>query len=222
MAMKRVWLILAALLGLAVQAVPASAAVELFTLSCTTVACTGAGAGNWGTVTLTESGSGSSAKVTVSVALASGFEFGDNGVGLNTFIWNGLLETDNLTITAPVSNASAFAVQGGGANGSYAAASPFDLSGNFDYAVNRSNNGGDPTTLSFDVSKSGGITIANFKTGNDGGGYIFGARLQPTGSSGNQDIFVVTQLPEPATWLLFFAALTGLTLLYRRRKLARA
>ena len=73
--MKRVWFILAAFLGLAVSALPASAAIQ-YSLSCSTAACTAAGGSiNYGTVTLTPSGSGSSAKVTVSVSLAAGYRF---------------------------------------------------------------------------------------------------------------------------------------------------
>jgi hypothetical protein len=226
--MKRFGLILVAMLGLAVSAAPASAHLQ-FTLNCTSVACTGVNSGNWGTVTLNQTVVSGVTHVAVSVSLASGFEFGDNGQ--NVFLWNGTGDSDNLTIASLAGNASSFAAQGSpvGANGTYTPPSPFNATGAFDYAINRTNNSGDPTTLSFDVTKSGNLSImiSNFLTGNDGGGYFFGARLQATGNNTNQDFFVVAtgpgvQIPEPATWLLFFAALAGLTVLYRRRKLARA
>ena len=222
--MKRIWLVLAAMLGLAVQALPASAHLQ-FTLNCKSVACTGADSGNWGTVTLNQTVVSGVTHVLVTVSLASGLEFGASGT--RALLWNGTGDTDNLTIASLTSNASAFAAQGcptAGANCAWTPPSPFNATGAFDYAINRTNNGGDPTTLSFDVTKSGGssIFISNFLTGNDGGGYFFGVTVQGTTNG-----FVVArgpgvQIPEPATWAMFFATLAGLTLFYRRRKLGRA
>jgi hypothetical protein len=215
--MKRLGLILAALMGLAVQVVPASAAVQ-YTLDCTTVACTGGGFGNYGTVTLTQSGAVGAETIHVTVALVSGYQFGTKDT--NSLLWNGTGNTDTLTVTGMTSDASAFAIQGSGANGTYIPASPFNATGAFDYAINRTNNGGTPTTLSFDVTKSGGLTLLNFATGNDGGAFFFGSVIRATASGDN--FFVASNVPEPQTWLMFFAGLAVLPVLQFRRKRIKA
>ena len=67
--------------------------------------------------------------------------------------------------------------------------------------------------------------MADFATGNDGGVFYFAAQIRTTASS---TLFWVASnqagvsIPEPATWMLVFAAMAGLTVFYRRRKLARA
>jgi MYXO-CTERM domain-containing protein len=211
--MKRVWLILVAFLGLALQAAPASAAIQ-YTLNCTTVACTGAGSGNYGTVTLTDIGSGS---IHVDVSLESGYRFGANNT--DALLWNGLtndiLSVSNLT--------SGFGPTGSNANGSYAA-SPFTTaSTTFDYRLQRSNSSGAPTALSFDVTKTGGLTLANFATGNDGGVYYFASQIR---TIDNTTLFYVAsnqagvQVPEPGTLTLSIAGLAGLAglVLLRRRR----
>jgi hypothetical protein len=218
-AMKRFWLILAAMVGLAASAMPASAAV-VYTLNCTTVACTGGGFGNYGTVTLTQSGAVGAEKVNVSVSLASGYTFSGSNNTL-TLLYNGATNS-TLSMSAFTSG---FGATASGANGSRIASpfsfdiSGFCISGCFDYGTQRSNSTGTPSAFSFDVTKTGGLTLANF-TDNDGGGFFFAARIK-TSSSG---LFwaAAKGIPEPATWALFFAAMAGLTVLYRRRKLAIA
>src|SRR5689334_12997915 len=94
-AMKRIGLILAAILGLAVQAVPASAAIQ-YTLNCSGNAANcnaGNNNFNFGTVTLSDLGGGN---VNVSVVLASGFRFGGNND--DTFYWN-TLASGNQTLS---------------------------------------------------------------------------------------------------------------------------
>jgi hypothetical protein len=218
--MKRFWLILAACLGLAVSALPASAAIQS-SLKCSTTAC--GGSTTYGTVTLTQSGSGSSAKVTVSVSLNSGYTFsGDNKV--SSLVFNGATN-DTLSMT---NFSSGFGATSSGANGSLSA-SPFTndfiicISDCFDYGVQRSNGAGTPTSLSFDVTKSGGLTLSNF-TDNDGGGFYFAAQIRTTN---NDNMFWVAsnKIPEPGTMglsLTVVAGLAGLVMLQRRRKLARA
>jgi hypothetical protein len=215
--MKRFWLILATALGLATQAVPASAGVQ-YTLNCTTVACTGAGSGNYGSVTLTDIGGGS---INVSVSLSSGYQFGANNT--NALLWNGLT-ADTLVVSNVTSG---FGPIGNNANASYAA-SPFTTATQlFDYKIQRSNSSGAPTALSFDVSKTGGLTLANFATGNDGGVYYFASQIRTTSSS---TLFYVAAnqagiaVPEPGTLTMSIAGLMGLVgfaMLQRRRKLAR-
>jgi hypothetical protein len=192
-----------------------------YTLNCKSVACTGVDSGNWGTVTLTDIGGG---KINVAVVMASGVELGANNQ--NAFLWNGT-GNDTLTISNLTSNASAFAIQGAGANGTYAPPSPFNTSGAaFDYAINRTNNGGTPTTLSFDLTKSGGLTLANFATTDDNGAFYFGALVKQSGST----FFVAAnqagvKVPEPGTLTLSIAGLAGLAglvLLQRRRYRVRA
>jgi len=219
--MRRFWLILTAFLGLALQAVPASAAVQ-YTLNCTTVACTGAGNGNYGTVTLTNLGSG---KINVAVALASGFTFGPKDGHL--LLWNGTGNTDQLSISNITSNASTFGIEGSGNNGTYNPPSPFNATGAFDYSMTRSNNASGASTLSFDLTKSGGLALANFATTNDGGAYYFGALIR--GSSGDPFFVASNQagvnVPEPSTLTLSIAGLAGLAgmaLLRRRRYRAQA
>jgi hypothetical protein len=218
--MKRFWPILATVLGLAIQAVPASAAVQ-YTLNCNAVATC---SGNYGTVTLTQSGAPGSQSVHVVLSLASGFTFGGNNT--HSLLWNGLTN-DTLTVTNLAGNASAFNVVGSGANGSYAA-SPFTTATQlFDYEIDRSNSSGSPTSLSFDVTKTGGLTLANFATGNDGGVYFFASYIHQ--NSNNTNFFVAANqagitVPEPGTWTRSIAGLmgvAGLVMLQRRRKLAR-
>jgi len=218
--MKRFWPILATVLGLAIQAVPASAAVQ-YTLNCTTVACTGAGSGNYGTVKLTDLGSG---KINVSVSLASGFSFGNKD--LHLFLWNGTGDTDQLTASNITSNASTFSIEGSGNNGTYTPPSPFNATGAFDYSMTRGNNAAGASTLSFDLTKSGGLALANFATTNDGGAFYFGALIKGAGDA----FFVAANqagiaVPEPGTWTMAIAGLmgmAGLVMLRRRRKLVRA
>jgi hypothetical protein len=219
--MRRFWLILTAFLGLALQAVPASAAVQ-YTLNCNAVATC---SGNYGTVTLTQSGAAGSESIHVDLTLASGFQFAANNT--HSLLWNGLTN-DTLTVTNLVGNASAFNVVAGGANGAYAA-SPFTTATQlFDYEIDRSNNSGSPTALNFDVTKTGGLTLANFATGNDGGVYYFAAQIRTIASS--TAFFVAAnqagiQVPEPGTLTLSIAGLAGLAgmaLLRRRRYRAQA
>ncbi len=218
-AMKRFWLILFAMLGLAVQAVPASAAIQTFYLNCNTNACATTST-LYGTVTLTESGSGGSAKVTVSVSLQPNYTFsGSNNV--SSFLYNSGAATVTMSnFVGGNFNATS------NTNGAIVA-SPFStsvqalcfLSTCFDYGVQKSNSSSQPASLAFDVTKSGGMTIADFQD-NDGGGYYFAAQIRTVASS--TLFWVAAKAPEPATWAMFFAALAGLTVLYRRRKLARA
>jgi len=211
--MKRFWLFLATFLGLAIMAVPASAAMQ-YTLNCTTVACSGGGSGNYGTVTLTDN----SGVIHVNVALASGYQFGANNTA--ALLWNGLTND-----TLVVSNlTSGFGSTGSNANGSYTAGTPFNASGAFDYKILRSNSAGSPAALSFDVTKTGGLTLANFATVNDGGVYYFATQIRTTSSA---TLFYVAsnlagvKVPEPGTITMSIAGLMGLVgfaVLQRRRK----
>lgn len=219
--MKRFWLILAAMLGLAATAIPASADVQ-YTLNCSgNAANCGAGNNNFnfGTVTLSTPSAGN---VHVVVQLASGYSFGNTN-NQDSFYWNTNLSGSGSAET--LSNlTSTFDSNGAQSNGSYNAGSYFNTGG-FDFFVERDNNNVLPTSLSFDVTRSGGLTLANFaSTNGDGAGvYYFAAQIRTTASS---TMFWVASnkagvnIPEPATWALFFAAMAGLTVLYRRRKQA--
>lgn len=238
-AMKRFWLILAAMLGLAASAVPASAAV-VYTLNCTNAACSSTST-TFGTVTLNQTGAVGSEHVTISVSLASTYYFNTS----YALLWNfnsGDAATPAETIVKQGGNQGNFTVQNsGGANGEFAF-SPFTTHASscsganspscFDYAVKHNSNPsifGADQTLSLDVTKSGGLTLGNFTANTLG--FAFAASVTRCTSlvfnipsCVNSQTFTVAAkaIPEPATWALFFAALAGLTLLYRRRKLARA
>lgn len=219
--MKRFWLILAAMLGLAVQAVPASADV-VYTLNCSGSAanCSGANANfNFGTVTLSTPSAGN-VHVVVQLAGTNRFSASNN---TDSFYWNtsasGNQIISNLTSTFD-SNGSQSNASSGLDAGSY-----FNT-GSFDFFVERDNSGGTPQSLSFDVTRSGGLALADFANGNGSSGvFYFAAQIRTTASS---TLFWVASnkagvtVPEPATWMLFFAVMAGLTMLYRRRKLARA
>ena len=215
--MKRFWFILAAFLGLAVQAVPASADI-VYTLKCSTVAC--GGSTTYGTVTLSTPVNLTS--VHVSVQLTSNYQFGGNNT--DSFLWNGLTND-----TLVVSNVTGGGFDSGNITNGDHEASVFTSGSNneFDYLIQRSNNMGAPTSLSFDVTKSGGLTLANFATDNDGAGFFFAAQIRTTSSN---DLFYVAsntvgvKVPEPGTWTLSIAGmagLAGLVMLGRRRKWAR-
>jgi hypothetical protein len=236
--MKRFWLILAAFLGLVTTAVPASADL-VFTLnnggslSPTTT-------GNFGTVTLSDKGTGVNAYVRVDVELKPGSSFVGTGAGY-AITWNIAgspsptlkVAGDNGsgTFNTGVALPSTFVLQAQGAQPYYAlggqtfGSPPFMNSG--EYAIDRNtsgNSGPTVTSLIFDVTKTGGLTLSNFIAPN---GVYFTADIFLAGCTGNGCTGNVAatgpgvRVPEPQTWLLFFAGLLGLTLLQRRRKLAR-
>ncbi|HYS45445.1 MAG TPA: PEP-CTERM sorting domain-containing protein [Rhizomicrobium sp.] len=231
--MKRFWFILAAFLGLAVQAVPASADM-VYTLTCDTVACSSPT--NYGTVTLHQLGSGTVAdpytvEVTVNLAVA-GNHFAGSGAGY-AINWN-ITGNPDLTTTLVPTNASHpllageiydtshFAIQDSTASGNTYKASPFGNNA-WEYAIDYTLNGGNASNdnkLIFDVTKAGGLLLSNFAP--TAAGFMFAVDIF---KSPNGPTFVVAaKVPEPETWLLFLAGLAGLTglvMLQRRRQLAR-
>ncbi|HWU55052.1 MAG TPA: PEP-CTERM sorting domain-containing protein [Rhizomicrobium sp.] len=226
--MKRFWLILATFLGLALQAVPASAAL---TLSCAGDPCTGGNAGfNYGTILLTQLGSGvagdSNNAVRVTVTLASGYKFA-TGTSNYAIEWN---VTGNPALTiSNLSNSSNFTPQSAASGQLYQAApvlqgNPFsknpnncsgaNAAGCFQYAI--AHTAGTDTQLIFDVTKAGGLLISNFTTTSNG--YTFASRIMST-SGGGDSFYVATNaaaVPEPQTWLMMIAGL-GLFVAVRRR-----
>ena len=230
MIIKRVWLIAAAFLSLAAMAAPASADA-VFTLNCSDVAC--GSIGNYGTVTLKDLGSGSSAHVEITVNLkVAGNNFAGTGAGYG-FAWNVTGNPDLTTTLIPtdvnhpllageIYNTSHFAIQDGTNPGFGYKMQPFGTS--WMYAIEYTQNGGSAANdnkLIFDVTKAGGLTIANFTTDN---GFMFAADIWD-GPSGPTFVVAAKGIPEPQTWLLFFAGMAGITalmVLQRRRKLARA
>jgi MYXO-CTERM domain-containing protein len=227
--MRHLWFILTAFLGLALQAVPASAALT-YTLNCSTKMCTGSGGNNnFGTVGLTQ---GASGDVVVTVTLAANETFANLSSGY-AILWN-ITGNPGLTITPQGSNAGDFAVQNNG-NPNLYLASPFGHNNNncsganatscFDYAVARNNISGSDTQLVFDVTSSAGLVLSNFDGTSEG--FAFAAMIY---QSGNNTPFYVasngTPVPEPQTWTMSIAGLAGLAgllmLQRRRRRLARA
>jgi len=227
--MKRVWLILVALLGLAVSVAPASAAA-VYTLA------KGGSAfptpGNYGTVTLTQKGSGTTAYVQVTVQLANGAHFQGGGAGYaitwslkgNPSLQNGVNAGVKIE-TANTPNSGNFAVQNYTTAQHYKAA-PFTSSyTDFMYAIDYTKSGstGSDTKLVFDVYNKGvGVLISDFIP--NSGGYMFAVDIWDDinncgVTTGN---VAAVRVPEPGTSLLFLAALIGVPMLYRRRKQARA
>jgi hypothetical protein len=231
--MQRLWLILAAVLGLAAMTVPASADLQ-YTLNCSGDPCTGASGGqNFGTVTLA---TGAAGHVTVTVALASAYSFPfftGSGYALVWSFNSGNAATPAETITPQGANAGDFTVNGG-ANGAFPA-SPFTKNANscsgtngpscFDYSVSHDVFTSD-NKLVLDVTKSGGLVLSNFVTNTMG--YIFAAEIARNDSPFNTFYVASNQagvtVPEPGTLTLSIAGLAGLAglMLQRRRKLARA
>jgi hypothetical protein len=228
--MRRIWVILTAFLGLAAMAAPASADA-VFTLNCSSVAC--GSVGNYGTVTLKDLGSGSSAHVEITVNLkVAGNNFAGTGAGYG-FAWNVSGNPDLTTTLIPtdashpllpgeIYNTANFAIQNNTDPGFGYKMQPFGNT--WMYAIEYTSNGGNATKdnkLIFDVTKAGGLTIANFTADN---GFMFAADIW-NGPSGPTFVVAAKGIPEPQTWLLFFAGLAGITaliVLQRRRKLARA
>ena len=242
--MKRIWLILAAIMGLTASAVPASADL-LFTLN------QGGSAfstpGTYGTVNLHQVGSGSSAYVTVTVSLAAGYTFAGTGAGY-AIAWDITGDPSLSSVAVTSSNHNNFTVQNYH-SGHHYMASPFTSGGGscshspysancFNYAIDYDLNGstGSDTSFVFDVKKSGGLLLTNFAANPNG--YYFAVDISGNCTSSydsHKHKYVTTcdtgnvasngppvQVPEPKTWLLFIAGLAALPLLQRRRKLAKA
>jgi hypothetical protein len=237
--MKRFWLILASILGLAATAMPASAALQYtYTLKCDGTPCTGsAGNNNYGTVTLLQHGSDQpgdpNSYVTVTVQLASGYTFAGSNAGY-AIAWDITNAPDLSSVTVTSSNKNNFTVQDfkpsvPGYDGRYKS-TPF-TSGScgkttascFEYAIDYDINGsqGNDSKLVFDVKKSNGLILSNFAA--NSGGYTFAVDI----ANDCGDTFVVasttshTTVPEPATWATAIAGLGFLFMLQRRRKLVR-
>jgi MYXO-CTERM domain-containing protein len=225
--MRHWWFLLAVLMGLALQAAPASAALT-YTFNCSTKNCTGSGGNNnFGTVVLTP---GASGHVTVSVTLAANETFANLSSGY-AILWD-ITGSPNLTITPQGSNSSDFAVQNSGNPGLYLA-SPFGHNNNncnganaascFDYAVARSDISGSDTALVFDVTSTNGISLSSFTNSSEG--FSFAAMIN---QSGNTTPFYVASnaapVPEPQTWTMSIAGLAGLAglLMLQRRRRSRA
>jgi hypothetical protein len=224
---KQAWLILAALLGLALQAVPASAGLT-YTLNCSVNPCTGASANNnYGTVDLIP---GATGHVVVTVTLAANEKFADLPSGY-AVLWDSS-GSPNLTVALQGTNSGDFAVQNSGTSSLYLASpfghnnsnncNGFNATSCFDYAVGHSNGAATDTTLVFDVTKSGGLVLTDFAATSEG--FTFAAKIL---QSGNSTAFYVASnaapVAEPGTWTMSIAGLAGLvSLALRQRRLHQA
>ncbi len=188
--------------------------------------------GNYGTVTLTNYGTGASAYVQVDVELKTGSNFVGTGAGYS-ITWNiqgnPALEVAGDNGSNGFDNSLAlpntFVLQDQGTHsydatsGQTFSASPFHDIG--EYAIDRTtsgNSGTKVTSLIFDVTTTGGLTLSDFVAKN---GVYFTADIFLAGCTGDSCTGNVA-VPEPRTWLLFIAGLLGLTMLQRRRKPVRA
>lgn len=239
--MKRFWFILAAFLGLALQAVPASADIQ-YTLNCSNTPCTGSNASNnFGTVTLKQLGTGTVGDpfhVQVTAALTAGKVFLTTG-SHSGFTWNLLGSHTLQSITVTSANASSFTVQTFNPAGSYANA-PFTSGSltSFEYAIRNTNTGGSNGVagpLIFDIKKSGGLVLTDSLFNANNGGYFFAvdigqgctfsSQTQKWGCASTGVVASNVRIPEPGTLSLSIAALgslMGLVMLQRRRKQVRA
>lgn len=241
--MKQFWLILAVFLGLASTAVPASADIQ-WTLNCSDTPCTGSNAtNNFGTVVAKQIGTGSAAYVEVTITLASTATTKNLflATGSHTGIdWNMSTAPNAISgtpagITIMGSNSSKFTIQS--YPGSYADA-PFSNGGNFQYAITPTASKGSEATensIVFDLKRTGGLALTTGLFTPNGGGYYWAVdigRSCSVGDNGKSNCASTgvvaansyVQVPEPGTWTMSIAGLTGLMglMMLRRRKLARA
>lgn len=227
--MKRIVLAMAVFLGAAVQAVPAAADVT-YTLNCSDISCSPSG--NYGSVTLHQLGSGSTSSVEVTVNLVTVMNnFAGTGAGF-AVNWN-IAGNPSLTTHIDAHDAANdplppqtiydtthFAIQDNTQSGFTYKASPFGS--DWMYAIDYTVSGGKASNdnyLIFDVTRSGGLVISDFV--NNASGFIFAADI--FGGPCSPTCVVAAKVPEPATWLMFFIGLAGVTwLVQRRRQMVRA
>lgn len=234
--MKQFWLILTVLLGLASTAVPASADI-VWTLNQGSLGTAGT---IYGTVTAKQIGKGTNAYVEVTIALASTATTKNFliATGQHSGIaWDMSIVPGAINIVS--SNSAQFTKQA--LNGSYADA-PFTSgqNGNFQYAIKpkaSSGGAGTETSIVFDLTKTGGLSLTDtLFTANKGGyywamdiGYACTTNRSGKADCGNRTGVVAAnsyvKVPEPGTWTMSIAGLAGLaglSILKRRRKLVRA
>jgi hypothetical protein len=213
MIMKRVWLALAAVVGLMASAVPAAADLQ-FTLN--TDSSGGNvinNAGPFGTITLHQV---TANQVQVKVNLATGVYFANTGAGY-ALAWD-ISGNPPLAINLG-SYAGSFAVQ---ANPTFKA-SPFTSGANghkFQYAIDyTAKTNSNHNALIFDITTTGALALTSF-IGNPiyrfTADIIAGGRTRNVASIGDP-----VYVPEPGTELMFVAGMLGLVML-RRRKLAQS
>jgi hypothetical protein len=206
----------------AVFAAMPAAQASTSTFSFTQNSCTG-GCGTddpFATVTLADEGSGSTAYVLVAETLNTGEEFVKTGAGESlqfNINFTGLITLTSLQITNLTSGFTA-----GNTGGTAAGIGSFS---DYVYCSNcTGGNPGQPTSLSFDLSSTGGgITTASFVT--DSAGYYFASDVLgnngKTGNVADDTLGAVSATPEPATFGLIGSSLAGFGLLRRKRKLNR-
>lgn len=227
--MKRFWLILAALLGLAATAVPASADI-VYTLS------NGGNIlptpGNYGTVTVSQAAADT---IQVKIDLLTTERFVTTGShGGIIFSLTGSPNLQSITVTS--SNAAGFTVENAPtyAPGSYSD-SPF--LGPFEYAIAWNGNGAGSateTSITFDLKFGSNITLSPTLFQQTSGTY-FAVDIGTGCTTVNNQTSCAktgpiasgppTRVPEPSTVTMSIAGLMGLAgfaVLQRRRKLVRA
>jgi len=235
--MKRFWVILAAFLGLATTAVPASADMVWTLNAGGSILAT---PGNYGTVTATQLGSGTALDpyhVQVKIDLAAGERF--VGGGKDGILWNlqGSPTLQSILVTS--SNKAGFTVKNAAptyATGSYSD-SPF--SGPFEYAIDWNGSGSSTATessITFDIKATGNLVLTPTLFSPSGNYYFaidigYGCNTKDNGKVDCTNTGSIasstppTQVPEPGTVGMSIAGLmgvAGLIMLQRRRKLAQA
>jgi hypothetical protein len=233
--MKRFWVILAAFLGLAATAMPASADMVWTLNNGGSILST---PGNYGTITATQLGAGTAVDpyhVQVKIDLAAGERFVTTG-SHDGIIFNleGSPTLQSILVTS--ANASKFTVLNAPsyATGSYDD-SPF--AGPFEYAISWNGNGASNATessITFDITAVGGLVLTPTLFSPSGTFYFavdIGSGCS-TGDNGKTSCGFTgavaagdppTKVPEPGTVTMSIAGLmgmAGLVMLRRRRKLA--
>jgi hypothetical protein len=222
--MRRLWLVLAAFLGLAASVAPASADIT-WSL---TQAQSGWSGSPYGTitahqltsdtiqVTINLSSYGTGSNKTQNVFVATGSHSG--------ITWDMSVVPTSISITS--SNASKFTVQPiDNGNGSYGN-SPF---GSFEYAISWNGNGAssaNESSIVFDITKTGGLTLSSGLFTKNSGNNYWGVDIGLKCKDGCSKTGVVAAntVPEPGTWTLSIAGLMGLAgfaMAQRRRKPVR-
>jgi hypothetical protein len=223
---SRIWLICVALVASLAWAEPAAASL-VFTLDQSGV--NGPTGASFGTVKLDQIDANT---VRVTVTLNAGENFAGTGAG-KALTWDLLNHPQTVTVTG-LPAGFAYLAPSAANPGEVYGASPF---GNFQYAVTCWSQdiaggaclGGDGPTgpLVFDVHLSTGLSLTDF-IGNSNG-FVFAVDIfQQSCNRGTGCTGVVgtngngTDVPEPASLLLFGAGVSGLAAYRRRRRLAKA
>lgn len=180
-------------------------------------ASTCCGSGPFGTVTVKDI---SSTEVQLMLSLDPGYNFASTGAGGKVAFGFNISDSATATIknvTSPFDSAGAQTITADPAKGSY------DESIQCDSALSSNCKGGlqssAPTSFTFDIVDTGGITDADF--GKNANGYYFYADIgnsSGTGVASASSTSPLSSVPEPASLFLFATLLAGMVLSLTSRR----